>query len=259
MTGIHPTAFVHPDAVLGARVRVGAFSVVHADGEIGDDVIIGDHCSIGIETPLAEGIVRIGPNSIIRSHAVIYRGSEIGPRLETGHHVVIREKSFIGANLRVGNFSDIEGSCSIGDFCRFHGYVHVGKGSKIGNFVWLYSLTTATNDPLPPSHLTEPVEIRDGAVVCVGVTLMPGTVVGQGAFLTAGSTVSGSVPDAAVVAGPQGRVMCHVSKLAHHRSGLRHPWMRHLKDIFPAEAQDRLEVLGTAIGATRVLLGKPAA
>lgn len=196
----------------------------------------------------------IGPGSTIRSFSVIYSGSRFGSRLETGHHVVIREQTNAGENLRIGNFSDIEGHCAIGDYCRFHGYAHVGRGSRIGHFVWLFSLTTATNDPLPPSSLAEPVVMEDGVVVCVGVTLMPGVRLGKGAFVTAGTLARGEIPPGAVVAGPECRIVSHVSQLMHLDSGTRHPWMRHFAEKYPPESHERLAGLLSEILATRQTL-----
>lgn len=251
---IHPTASIATGARLGRNVIVGAHAVIHDGVEVGDGTVIQEHCSIGLRGAGGESPLVIGRDSLVRSHTIIYHGSELGERLETGHHVVIREQTRAGANLRVGNFSDIEGDCTIGDYCRFHGYVHVGKGSRIGHFVWLFSLTTATNDPLPPSHLSLPVVIEDGAVVCVGVTLLPGVVLGKGAFVSAGACAHGVVPPGGVVAGSDGRVVSHVSQLSHLVSGTRHPWMRHFRKGYPPAAVARLETLEKEILENRFTL-----
>jgi UDP-3-O-[3-hydroxymyristoyl] glucosamine N-acyltransferase len=237
---IEPFAYIHQGAVLERGCTIGAHSVVHAGCVVGEGSSIGESCVLGVRGP-AEPL-RIGARSLIRSHTVIYSGSVLDEGLETGHHVVIREGSNIGRNLRIGNFSDIEGGCTIGDYCRFHGYVHVGKGARIGSFVWLYSLTTLLNDPLPPSHVAAPVSIGDGAVVCVGSTLMPEARLGSGAFVAAGSVVSGEVPAGAVVA-HEGTTHGHVTNLVHMPSGTRHPWMRHFASAFPEAAQPRIRAL----------------
>ena len=158
-------ARIAPGARLGRDVTVGAGSVVHSGAVLGDRTRVMELCVIGAASPQGTPECRIGADAVIRSHAVVYAGAQLGPALETGHHVVIREGTLAGENLRLGNFSDIEGECTIGDFCRFHGYVHVGKGSEIGHFVWIYSLATLTNDPLPPSSERAPVRIGDGAVI----------------------------------------------------------------------------------------------
>lgn len=248
---ISSLAKISPNARIGTGVSIGDYCVINDNVVLGDGCVIQPHCLLGVEGPNGSGNLVIGDHSTIRSHAVIYGHSEIGPRLETGHHVVIRERSRIGENLRIGNFSDIEGDCTIGDFNRFHGYVQVGKGASIGSFVWLFSLTTCTNDPLPPSHLARPVEVQDGAVVCVGATLMPGCRLGTGAFVAAGARAKGVVPDGAVVSGAEGRIKFHVTRLMDLDSGLSHPWMQHYRQVYPDHAQARLEALLAKILASR--------
>ena len=240
---LEPGAVIGAQAIIGPGCHIGAGSVIRTGCTIGEGSTIGESCVLGAPAPdCAEPLV-VGARSTVRSHCVIYGGSVIGEALETGHHVVIRERSSIGRNLRIGNFSDVEGDCAIGDYCRFHGYVHVGKGARIGSFVWLYSLTTLLNDPLPPSKISAPVSIEDGVVVCVGATIMPDARIGKGAFIAARTTVSGQVPPGAVVAGENGETRGHVSGLVHLASGTRHPWMRHFAAAYPESAQGELRAL----------------
>lgn len=245
-------AHVAPGARLGRDVTVGAGSVIHDCAVLGDRTQVMELCVIGAAAAQAAAECRVGTDALIRSHAVVYAGAELGPALETGHHVVIREGTRAGENLRVGNFSDIEGDCTIGDFCRLHGYVHVGKGSEIGHFVWIFSLVTLTNDPLPPSLEHAPVRIGDGAVICVGATLMPGVTIGKGAYISAGARVESDVPPGGVL-GPDGRLVGHVSSLMRLDSGLRHPWMSHAQSLFPSRAHDRITALRDEVLASRKL------
>ncbi|NOZ55943.1 MAG: hypothetical protein GXO73_04020 [Calditrichaeota bacterium] len=245
-------AFVSAEAEIGVSVEVGPGAVVHSGVRLGDHVQVGPHCVIGQDSQGKSDSTTIGAGAIIRSHSVVYSGVVLGPQLETGHHVVIRDGTIAGENLRIGNFSDIEGQCSIGDYCRFHGYVHIGRGSTIGDFVWLYSLVTVTNDPLPPSEIFEPVSIDHGAVVCVGATIMPGTHIGIGAFVCAGTIARGEIPTGAVVAGPDGSVVNHVKRLVHLGTGLQHPWMNHFRRGFPEDCNERLEALRREILASCV-------
>lgn len=253
-SNISPTAFVSSNAFVGKDVTISAFATVLDGVSIGDGSTIEEYSLLGGGPRKGKGELLIGANSIIRSHSVIYAGSNFGEELQTGHHCVIREETRAGHNLRVGNFSDIEGDCSIGDYCRLHGYAHVGKGAVIGNFVWLYSLTTATNDPLPPSHLSAPVVIGDGVVVCVGATMMPGAQLGDGSFVAAGSLAQGFVPPGAVVSGPDGKIINHVANLIHMPSGSRHPWMRHFADAYPEKCRERLAALKKRILENRFTL-----
>ncbi|MFX1485077.1 MAG: transferase, partial [Promethearchaeota archaeon] len=90
---IHPTAIIYPNVRIGSRTRVGAYSIL---GEP----------SHGNE--LGEKTTTIGPESIIRSHTVIYSGNNIGAKFQTGHKVNIREDNIIGNNVSIGTHSIIE-------------------------------------------------------------------------------------------------------------------------------------------------------
>jgi UDP-3-O-[3-hydroxymyristoyl] glucosamine N-acyltransferase len=238
-------------ARIGSGVTFGRFTRVFDNVEIGDNVTIGEFCVIGQPAggSFSGQPLVIGEGSTIRSHALLYEASTFGPNLETGHHTLIREGTHAGVNLRVGSHADIEGDCTIGDYTRLHSYAHVGRGSRIGSFVWLYSLTTLTNDPLPPSDVEAPVVVEDGVVVCVGATVLPGTVLREGAWVTAGSRVSGDVPPGAVIDGHDGRIASHVTLLAHLPSGTRHPWMHHFAENYPEAAQGRIADLLARIEA----------
>jgi len=237
-------------AQIGTNVRIGHGTRIYGNVEIGDGCTIGDLCVIGHPGPRPDaGPLRLGPGATIRSHAVLYAGSTVGPQLETGHHVVIREGAEIGENLRLGNFSDIEGSCRIGDFVRMHSYAHVGKGAQIGDFVWLFSLTTLMNDPLPPSHLADPVTIGDMVTVCVNAQLMPGVRIGRGSFIAAGAFAGGDIPPSVIVRGPEGEIAGPVRLLMHLETRTRHPWHRHFADAYPERARVRIAALGAAIEA----------
>lgn len=190
-SGIAPTAVVSPLAKLGTDVTIGASTVVHDNVVIGDGTRIDEFCVIGSPAGSEQPPLQLGANSRVRSHSVIYEGSDIGDRLETGHFVLIRAGARIGTNMRIGSYSSLEGQMDIGNFARLQGNVQIGPGTKFGNFVCIFSLVTATNDPLPPSHVFRPVTLDDGVVVAVGATLMPGVNIGKGTFIAAGSASLG--------------------------------------------------------------------
>ena len=241
---------IDPAARIGRDVTLGHCVRIHGNVEIGDGCRIGDFSVIGQPSMRQDcPPLRLGAGANVRSHAVIYEGSEIGPGLETGHHVVIREGAQIGENLRLGNFSDIEGACHIGDFVRMHSYAHVGRGSTIGDFVWLFSLTTLMNDPLPPSHLAEPVTIGDMVTICVNAQLMPGAKIGRGAMIAAGAVARGEIPPGVVVTGSDGDIAGPVRFVMHMASRTRHPWHRHFADAYPERARARIAALGAEIDA----------
>jgi len=232
-------------AKIGKNVTIGYAVRIYDNVHIDDNCVIGDFCCIGWPTggPNAGKTLYIGPNSIIRSHAVIYEGSSFKSKLETGHHVILRDGVMAGHNLRVGNASDIEGLNIIGDYVRIHGYVQIGRSSNIGSYVWFYSLVLMLNDPLPPSHLAEPSMVDEGAVICVGARIFPGVRVGKAAFVSANTCARHDVPPCAVVVGDEGKIAGRVDLLIHKPSLTRHPWYGHFADAYPPEAQQGLKDL----------------
>ena len=240
-------------AQLGEQVVVGVGTVIYDNVRIGDQTVIGDHCSIGTpyDGQLDDRLLEIGHSSRIRSHTVLYEGSRFREGLEVGHHALIRERTVAGKCLRLGSFCDVEGDCSFGDYVRCHSYVHVGKASTVGSFVWLYSLVTLTNDPIPPSDVERGVVLEDGVVVCIGSTVLPGTRMATGAYAAAGTMVRGEVAPGVIVSGANCESAGHVATLADLETGLRHPWMRHFGSHYPEEAQEAIRKLGETIESSR--------
>jgi UDP-3-O-[3-hydroxymyristoyl] glucosamine N-acyltransferase len=83
--GIHPSATVAPDAVIGDRVKIGPGAVIESAAIIGDASVIEAGCYVGKR-------VRIGRNCTLYPRVVIYAGAEIGSR------VIIHAGAVIGAD-----------------------------------------------------------------------------------------------------------------------------------------------------------------
>ena len=82
--GIHPAAFVAPDATLGEGVSVGPFAYVGPKAVLGDGVTVLPHATVGAE-------------------AVIGKDSLIHPGARIGERVVMGERCIIHPNAAVGN------------------------------------------------------------------------------------------------------------------------------------------------------------
>lgn len=235
---IHPSASVSPQAILGANVSIGAFTIVHENVHIGDNTVIDSFCEIGYPSPLAEGLpLVIGADSRIRSHSILYAGSTFGARFITGHRVTVREKTSAGVNFQLGTLSDIQGDCSIGDYVRFHSNVHIGKMSKVGNFVWIFPYVVLTNDPHPPSDVLLGCEIGDYAAVATMSVVLPGVKVGSGALVAAHSMVGRDVAPDTVAGGSPSKYICDTSKIKLKDGTDRpaYPWTSHFRRGYPAD------------------------
>lgn len=228
---IHPTAIVHPQARLGADVVIGPFTVIHERVQLAEGVVIGAHCEIGhpAHDRAHGGILRIGKQSLIRSHSVFYEGSNFGDHLVTGHRVSVREQTHAGPGLQIGTLSDIQGHCRIGDYVRLHSNVHIGQGSTIGNYVWIFPYVVLTNDPHPPSEVRLGVVLEDYVAIATMSVILPGVTISEGALVGAHSSVARHVPADTVVVGAPARIMGSTRdiKLKDGSGASAYPWRRH--------------------------------
>jgi acyl-[acyl carrier protein]--UDP-N-acetylglucosamine O-acyltransferase len=196
---IHPTAIIDPSAQIHESTSIGPYTIIHQGVVVQEGTVIGSHCELGHpmfgSDPTKVNPLIIGRNSIIRSHSVFYAGSQFGENLATGHRVTVRENTKAGRNVQIGTLSDIQGHCEIGNFVKTHSNVHIGQGSKIEDFVWLFPYVVLTNDPHPPSHVCMGVTIEKYAVVATMSVVLPGIVIHEGALVGAHSSVTKDVPE----------------------------------------------------------------
>ena len=235
---IHPTAIVSQQARIGDNAVIGPFCIIHDGVEVGPNSEIDAYCELGIPSPLAHtGTLSIGSGSKIRSHATIYAGSVIGSEFTTGHYVTVRENSALGKGVQLGNRSDVQGDCTIGNFVKTHADVHIGKHSRIGNFVWLFPEVLLANDPTPPSDDLLGVHIGDYAVVASKCLIHPGVRIGRDAVVAAASVVKADVPDGKLALGNPAKHICDADVL-RLRGDIRvraYPWRYRFTRGYPEE------------------------
>lgn len=82
--GIHQTAVLSPEAVIGKNVSIGA------------------HCFIGKNVKIGDG-VRIGPNSVIEDDAIVGEGTILHAHVLVGHNCVIGRHCDINAHTTIGS------------------------------------------------------------------------------------------------------------------------------------------------------------
>lgn len=126
------------------------------------------------------------------------RAKKIGPGLRCLGKVVASHHTTIGSHV-VFNGAAIRGTgeVSIGD------YVHTGLGLRI--------LTRSHNYkgeaiPYDGTFIVKPVKIADFVWIGENVMLLPGTVLGEGAIIQAGSVVHGEIPPLAIAGGNPAKV-----------------------------------------------------
>jgi acetyltransferase-like isoleucine patch superfamily enzyme len=88
-------------------------------------------------------------------------------------------------------------------------HVRIGANVMVGNYAVIGD-TDVPGTGLPrsaPSRSAREVEIGDGAWLATRVTILPGSRIGAGAIIAAGSVVAGDVPPGAVAGGIPARVL----------------------------------------------------
>jgi len=151
MPKIHPTAFVHPTAVLSDDVEIGAYSIVEADVVIGPGTVLYDHAILRRYTTL-------GQNNTVDSYAVLGglpQDFKFNPKtisyLRVGDNNVFRE----GVTI----------SRATGE----------GRATLVGNRTYWMTAAHAGHDAV----------VEDDVILVNGAALAGHTVLGRGAILSA--------------------------------------------------------------------------
>lgn len=229
---------------IGKDVRIGDNTTIHDNVTLDDGVTIADHVIIGepdslyyTDSQYINKPTIIGKSCLIRSFAIVHAGAKLGEFVNVGHRATIRENSIIGKHTLIGMNTELQGDLSIGDYCRFQSFVSVGKGTKIGNYVFVYPYCVFTNDPRPPSDDLIGCTIGDFSQICTSSILMPGVIIGQHSLVGAMSKVASAYEDDSFIEGNPAKTIGRLSKMPFfNQSGKRHyPWPYHYSKNMPWE------------------------
>ncbi|MFA6409106.1 MAG: UDP-3-O-(3-hydroxymyristoyl)glucosamine N-acyltransferase [Gammaproteobacteria bacterium] len=121
--GIHPTAILGKNVIVGSNVSIGAYSVIGNKVQLADGVVIGEGCAISDD-------VVIGENSRLYPRVVIYYGVKIGKRALVHSGAVIGADGFGMANDK-GKWEKIYqlGSVEIGDDVEIGANTTIDRGA----------------------------------------------------------------------------------------------------------------------------------
>lgn len=182
---IHDTAIIDPSARLHASVRVGPWTLIGPDVEIGEGSVVESHVVI-------KGPTRIGA----RNH--IYQFSTVGEatpdlkyrdeptELHIGDDNIIREN----VTIHRGTVQD-RSLTQIGDRNLIMAYVHIGHDSVVGND------TILVNNTALAGH----VEVGDWAILSGYTLVHQFCKIGAHSFSGMGTSIGKDVPAFVTVAG----------------------------------------------------------
>jgi UDP-3-O-[3-hydroxymyristoyl] glucosamine N-acyltransferase len=177
--GIHPTAVLGRRVRLGAGVHIGPYVVLEDGAEVGDRCVLGPHVVVGRDA-------RVGAGSILHPHVVLYPGTVLGERviLHSGARVGVDGFGYVfrdGAHHKVPQVGAcvVEDDVEVGaNVCIDRGSIGrtvIGAGSKLDNLV----------------HVGHNVRIGPGVLLVAQVGIAGSSRVGAGAVLGGQAGVSG--------------------------------------------------------------------
>ncbi|MBV9265739.1 MAG: acyl-ACP--UDP-N-acetylglucosamine O-acyltransferase [Acidobacteriaceae bacterium] len=175
---VAPTARVHPDAVIGARTRIGEFCVIEGDVVIGSNCMLepyvyvkrwttmGDSNEISAGTVLGtdpldklftgeRSYLSIGNGNKIREHYTISRGTqpESETRIGNDNYIMtsghIAHNSVLGDNIVIASCALVAGYVEIEDQAFISGGVVIHQFSKIGRLAMVGGNTRVNSDLAP--------------------------------------------------------------------------------------------------------------
>lgn len=164
---IHPTALVHPDAVLGEGVEIGPWTIIEgtvkigARTKVGPRVTIEGHTTIGEDNEIFTGAVigsrtqdkkfdggvaylKIGDRNKIREYVTINPGTLDGTETVIGndnllmayahvaHDCIIHNGATLANNGTLAGHVVVEDQAILGGLSAAHQFVRIGKLSIVG-------------------------------------------------------------------------------------------------------------------------------
>ena len=176
---IHPTAIVDPKAALGINVKIGPFSIVGGNVQLGDEVRLRSHVVIEGRTivgarseiyPFAvlgcppqhkrykgePSVLEIGTNNVIREHVTMHPGTAIDTMKTTvgdnglflaATHVA--HDCVVGDNAIFANNAALGGHVKIGDNVMLGGFASVQQWCRVGDHAMVGSQTAVDADVIP--------------------------------------------------------------------------------------------------------------
>lgn len=160
------------------------------------------------------------PEFFVHESAVVDDGAVIGAGTKVWHFSHICGGAVIGESCVFGQNTFVAGKVTIGNRCKIQNNVSVYTGTVLEDEVFLGPSCVLTNVTNPRSQvirhvLYEPTLLRRGATVGANATIVCGVELGRYVFVGAGTVVTKSFPDYALILGNPGRQIGWMSRHGH--------------------------------------------
>jgi UDP-2-acetamido-3-amino-2,3-dideoxy-glucuronate N-acetyltransferase len=156
------------------------------------------------ETAEISPLASIGENVQVWNHSKIREGASIGDECVIGQNVYIDFEVSIGSRVKIQNSTSIYHGVTIEDG------VFIGPHVCFTNDLTPRAITTDGRLKTADDWQVTPIVVHYGASIGAGTTLVPGVHIGRFAMIGAGSVVTRSVSDHALVYGNPARLHGYV-------------------------------------------------
>jgi UDP-2-acetamido-3-amino-2,3-dideoxy-glucuronate N-acetyltransferase len=137
--------------------------------------------------------------------------STVGENTKIWHFSHVMSRAKIGDNCNVGHYVLIEPDVVIGNNVKVQNNVTITTGVKVEDYAFIGPSVVFTNIVNPRSFISRKDEFLEtivgkGASIGANSTIIGGNIIGEYAFVGAGSVVTHDVPDYALVFGNPARI-----------------------------------------------------
>lgn len=174
---IHSLSVVHPNAKIAAGVKIGPFSYVEDDVEIGEGCVIGNGVTIHSGSRLGTD-VKVAPGAVIGGEPQDLKFAGEYTTTHVGDGTSIREYVTINRGTAAA------GKTVVGKNCLIMAYAHVAHDCVLGD-----NIVIANN-----VNLAGHVELEDYVIIEGQVGVQQFVRIGKHSFIAGGSLVRKSVP-----------------------------------------------------------------
>jgi UDP-2-acetamido-3-amino-2,3-dideoxy-glucuronate N-acetyltransferase len=147
----------------------------------------------------------------VHESSYVDAGAQIGAGTNIWHFCHVMGSAKIGERCNIGQNVFVAADVTIGNNVKIQNNVSLYTGVVVEDDVFLGPSMVLTNVIIPRSHVSRKDEykstlIKQGASVGANATIVCGVTLGRYCFIGAGSVVTRSVPDYALVYGNPGRI-----------------------------------------------------
>ena len=156
----------------------------------------------------------------VHESAYVDEGAEVGACTKIWHFSHVMKGARIGQRSIIGQNVNVDGGTVIGNNVKIQNNVSIYTGTIVEDDVFLGPSCVLTNVTNPRSQVSrhslyETTHLKRGCTLGANATIVCGVTIGRYAFVGAGSVVTKSVPDFALVVGNPARQVGWMSRHGH--------------------------------------------